>query len=60
MFDANEEDRKKALREMSAYVDSEQWMKDRRDAMVRQLGTRYLMHPANRVQRRATPYGSAR
>ena len=60
MFDANEEARKQALREMSAYVDSEQWIKDRRDAMVKQLGARYLMHPANRVQRRAVPYGSAR
>jgi hypothetical protein len=60
MTDAYEQQRKEALRQMSEYVDSPQWALDRREQMIRQLGTRYLLHPANRIQRRSVPYGSAR
>jgi hypothetical protein len=58
--DIHEAARKQALREMCDYVDSQQWIDDRRAAVIRQLGTRYLMHPANRIQKRAVPYGSVR
>ncbi|SDR37170.1 hypothetical protein SAMN05443245_5192 [Paraburkholderia fungorum] len=57
MTDYNEAQRKQTLREMSEYVDS---MDERRERAIEALGTKYLLHPANRVQRRTVPYGSAR
>lgn len=60
MTDYNEQQRKEALRQMAEYVDSPQWLNDRREVIIRWLGSRYLLHPANRVQRRIVPYGSAR
>jgi L-lactate utilization protein LutB len=55
MFDANEAQRKENLREWADYVDS---LEERRARAIEQLGDRYLLAPANRVQRRTTPYGS--
>jgi hypothetical protein len=52
--DYNEKQRKEALRQMSEYVDS---IDERRERAKEALGTKYLLHPANRVQRRAVPYG---
>ncbi|TCK87323.1 hypothetical protein [Paraburkholderia sp. BL9I2N2] len=57
MFDAYEQQRKEKLREWSEYVDS---IEDRIAQAKEQLGDRYLLAPANRVQRRVTPYGSIR
>lgn len=57
MFDAYTEQRQKMLREWAEYVDS---LEDRIARAKEQLGERYLLHPANRVQRRRQPYGSAR
>lgn len=57
MFDAYTEQRQKMLREWAEYVDS---IEDRIACAKEALGERYLMHPANRVQRRAKPYGSAK
>lgn len=57
MIDMHEEARKQALREMAEYVDSHE---DRLAEAKERLGERYLLHPANRVQRRTTPYGSIR
>lgn len=57
MFDAFEQQRKEKLREWADYVDSHE---DRLAQAKEQLGDRYLLAPANRVQRRATPYGSIR
>ncbi|MFM0503908.1 hypothetical protein [Paraburkholderia caffeinilytica] len=57
MFDAYTEQRKEMLRQWGDYVDSPQWLNDRREVIIRWLGSRYLLHPANRVQRRTVPYG---
>lgn len=57
MFDAYERQRKEKLREWSEYVDS---VEERIERAKEQLGDRYLLAPANRVQRRTTPYGSIR
>ena len=57
MFDAFEQQRKAELKQMGEYVDS---IEERRERAKEALGTKYLLHPANRVQRRQTPYGSAR
>lgn len=57
MFDAFEQQRKAALKQMGEYVDS---IEERRERAKEALGERYLLHPANRVQRRAVPYGSVR
>jgi ppGpp synthetase/RelA/SpoT-type nucleotidyltranferase len=55
MFDAHTEQRQKMLREWAEYVDS---VEERTERAKEQLGERYLLHPANHVQRRAKPYGS--
>jgi hypothetical protein len=57
MFDAYETQRKEQLRQWAEYVDS---VEDRLARAKEQLGDRYLLAPANRVQRRITPYGSIR
>lgn len=57
MFDAFEMQRKEALRQWAEYVDS---IEERIERAKEQLGDRYLLHPANRVQRRTVPYGTAR
>lgn len=57
MFDAFEAQRKAMLKQLGEYVDS---IDERRERAKEALGERYLLHPANRVQRRAVPYGSAR
>jgi hypothetical protein len=57
MFDAYETQRKEQLRQWAEYVDS---VEDRLARAKEQLGDRYLLAPANRVQRRLTPYGSIR
>lgn len=54
MTDFNEQQRKEMLRQMSEYVDS---VDERRKRAIEALGTKYLLHPANRIQRRAVPYG---
>jgi hypothetical protein len=54
MTDFHEQQRKEAIRRMSEYVDS---VDERRTRAIEALGTKYLLHPANRVQRRQTPYG---
>lgn len=46
--------RKVMLKEMAEYVDSHE---ERLERAKEALGDRYLLHPTNRVQRRATPYG---
>ncbi|MFL9904593.1 hypothetical protein PQR71_41780 [Paraburkholderia fungorum] len=57
MFDAFEVQRKAMLKQWGEYVDS---IDERRERAKEALGERYLLHPANRVQRRAVPYGSVR
>jgi hypothetical protein len=57
MIDMYEQQRKEALRQMGEYVDS---IEERRERAIEALGTKYLLHPANRVQRRTVPYGSVR
>lgn len=54
MIDANEMARKAALAEMAAFIDSHE---DRLARAKEALGDKYLLAPANRVQRRSTPYG---
>ncbi|MGF6963023.1 hypothetical protein OKW43_000028 [Paraburkholderia sp. WC7.3g] len=54
MTDAYEAQRKRAIRQMSEYVDS---VEERRQRAIEALGDKYLLAPANRVQRRAMPYG---
>jgi hypothetical protein len=54
MTDYNEQQRKEAIRQMSEYVDS---IDERRERAIEALGEKYLLHPANQVQRRAVPYG---
>jgi len=51
------EQRQKMLREMFDYVDSHE---ERLARAKEALGDRYLLAPANRVQRRAKPYGSVK
>jgi hypothetical protein len=57
MIDMYEQQRKEMLRKLGEYVDS---IDERRERAKEALGERYLLHPVNRVQRRAVPYGSAR
>ncbi len=57
MHDFYEQQRKAMLKQWAEYVDS---IEDRLAQSKEFLGDRYLMHPANRVQRRVTPYGSIR
>ena len=57
MHDFHEQQRKAALKQWAEYVDS---LEDRLAQAKEQLGDRYLLAPANRVQRRAVPYGSIR
>lgn len=57
MFDAYTEQRQKMLREWAEYVDS---IEDRIARAKEALGDRYLLAPANRVQRRGRPYGSVK
>lgn len=54
MIDAFTEQRKEMLRQWGEYVDS---IDERRERAKEALGEKYLLHPANRVQRRALPYG---
>ncbi|NPT59045.1 hypothetical protein [Paraburkholderia elongata] len=54
MIDAFEAQRKAALKQMAEYVDS---IEERRERAIEALGDKYLLAPANRVQRRAVPYG---
>jgi hypothetical protein len=54
MRDAFTEQRKEMLRQYAEYVDS---IEERRERAKEALGTKYLLHPANRIQRRAVPYG---
>lgn len=62
MFDAFEIQRKEALREMAKLVDSVEFdpYKIAREEAIKSLGSRYLLHPVNQVQRRVKPYGGAR
>ncbi|CAB3729920.1 hypothetical protein LMG22037_05488 [Paraburkholderia phenoliruptrix] len=55
MTDYNETQRKEMLRQMSEQADNSPEAKRKR--AIEALGTKYLLHPANRVQRRAVPYG---
>ena len=55
--DVNEAQRKAALKQWAEYVDS---VEDRIAAAKERLGELYLLHPSNRVQRRAKPYGGVR
>lgn len=57
MVDAYEQQRKAKLKEWAAFVDS---IEDRLAQAKEQLGERWLLHPANQVQKLARPYGSAR
>ncbi|MET3232225.1 UNVERIFIED_ORG: hypothetical protein ABIC54_004430 [Burkholderia sp. 1263] len=57
MRDEFEEQRKAMLKQYAEYVDS---LEERRARAIEALGEKYLLHPANRVQRRAVPYGSVR
>lgn len=59
MRDAYEEQRKLALREMARLVDAVEFDPHTvaRQEAIRQLGNKWLLHPSNRVKRRATPYG---
>lgn len=57
MKDMFTEQRKALLKEWSEYVDSHE---ERLERAKEQLGTKYLLHPANHVQRRLVPYGSIR
>lgn len=57
MTDLFTEKRKELLKEWSEYVDSHE---ERLARAKEALGDKYLLHPANRVQRRATPYGSVK
>ncbi|MCP3709760.1 hypothetical protein M3I54_22715 [Paraburkholderia sp. CNPSo 3274] len=57
MFDAFTEQRQQKLREWSDYVDSRE---ERLERAKEALGENYLLHPSNRVQRRAVPYGSVK
>lgn len=57
MHDYHEQQRKAALKQWAEYVDS---VEDRLARAKEQLGDRYLLAPANRVQRREKPYGSIR
>jgi hypothetical protein len=54
MIDAFTEQRKEMLRQYAEYVDS---IDERRERAKEALGEKYLLHPANRIQRRAVPYG---
>jgi hypothetical protein len=57
MFDLYTEQRKAMLKKLYEYVDSH----EERIARAKEaLGDKYLLAPCNRVQRRATPYGSIR
>lgn len=57
MFDLYTAQRQARLREWAEYVDS---LEDRLAQAKERLGERWLLHPANRVQRLAKPYGSIR
>jgi len=57
MIDAFTEQRKEMLRQYAEYVDS---IDERRERAKEALGTKWLLHPSNRIQRRTTPYGSIR
>lgn len=57
MFDAYTEQRKAMLKQWSEWVDSHE---ERIERAKEALGERWLLHPANKVQRRTVPYGSAR
>jgi len=57
MIDAFTEQRKEMLRQWGEYVDS---IDERRERAKEALGTKWLLHPSNRIQRRTTPYGSIR
>lgn len=57
MTDLHTEQRKAMLKEMAEYVDSHE---ERLERAKEALGERYLLHPSNRVQRLAKPYGSIR
>jgi hypothetical protein len=57
MTDMYEQQRKEMLRQLGEYVDS---IEERRERAIEALGEKYLLHPANRVQRRTVPYGSVR
>lgn len=46
--------RQAKLREWAEYVDS---MEERIARAKEALGERYLLHPANRIQKRSQPYG---
>ncbi|MDR5802164.1 hypothetical protein [Caballeronia sp. LZ001] len=62
MRDAYEQQRKLALREMARLVDAAEFDPHMiaREEAIKQLGSKWLLHPSNRVQRRTTPYGSAK
>jgi hypothetical protein len=57
MLDLYTAQRQARLKEWAEYVDS---LEDRLAQAKERLGERWLLHPANRVQKRATPYGSIR
>lgn len=62
MFDIYTQQRKIALQEMAQLVDSVEFDPYRvaREEAIRALGSRYLLHPTNKVQRRVKPYGSVK
>lgn len=57
MQDMFTEQRQALLKSWSDWVDSHE---ERIERAKEALGERYLLHPANRVQRRTVPYGSVR
>lgn len=62
MEDLYTEQRKAMLEQMSRDVDANRFdqFAQARKMEIERLGKRYILHPSNRVQRRAKPYGSVR
>ena len=54
MFDAYTEQRKAMLKRLYEYVDSHE---ERIERAKEALGDKWLLHPANRISRRETPFG---
>jgi hypothetical protein len=54
MDDLYTEQRQAHIKEWAEWVDS---LEERRERALERLGDKYLLAPANRVKRRAKPYG---
>ena len=54
MFDAHESKRKEMLKQWAEYLDSHE---ERIERAKEALGDKWLLHPANRISRRETPFG---